>query len=177
MQGRRLPPILLLVGADDVDRLRERSDPLADLAASEQDAEPFVSSVDATFERSGLVLETFDDRPLHRIARRGGERHQQGMVLRWRRGSCVAQGDEARHVRTSEACAGLIRIPHRAQQRTQRVQTQRSRRTVGDPVERLARALVATRDGELQAAAPRATRPGVGRESLQRSRRGASVRS
>jgi hypothetical protein len=45
---------------DDVDRLRERSDPLADLAASEQDAEPFVSSVDAAFERSGLVLETFD---------------------------------------------------------------------------------------------------------------------
>ncbi len=45
---------------DDVDRLRERPDPLADLAASEQDAEPFVSAVDAAFERSGLVLETFD---------------------------------------------------------------------------------------------------------------------
>jgi bifunctional non-homologous end joining protein LigD len=45
---------------DDVDRLRERPDPLADLAASEQDAERFVSSVDAAFERSGLVLETFD---------------------------------------------------------------------------------------------------------------------
>lgn len=45
---------------DDVDRLRERPDPLADLAASEQDAEPFVSSVDAAFERSGLMLETFD---------------------------------------------------------------------------------------------------------------------
>jgi bifunctional non-homologous end joining protein LigD len=45
---------------DDVDRLRERSDPLAGLAASEQDAEPFVSAVDAAFERSGLVLETFD---------------------------------------------------------------------------------------------------------------------
>jgi bifunctional non-homologous end joining protein LigD len=45
---------------DDVDRLRERSDPLADLAASEQDATPFVSAVDAAFERSGLVLETFD---------------------------------------------------------------------------------------------------------------------
>jgi bifunctional non-homologous end joining protein LigD len=43
-----------------VDRLRERSDPLADLAASEQDAEPFVSSIGAAFERSGLVLETFD---------------------------------------------------------------------------------------------------------------------
>lgn len=45
---------------DDVDRLRDRSDPLADLAASEQDATPFVSAVDAAFERSGLVLETFD---------------------------------------------------------------------------------------------------------------------
>jgi bifunctional non-homologous end joining protein LigD len=45
---------------DDVDRLRERPDALADLAASEQDAQPFVSAVDAAFERSGLVLETFD---------------------------------------------------------------------------------------------------------------------
>jgi bifunctional non-homologous end joining protein LigD len=45
---------------DDVEGLRERSDPLADLAASEQDATPFVSAVDAAFERSGLVLETFD---------------------------------------------------------------------------------------------------------------------
>jgi bifunctional non-homologous end joining protein LigD len=45
---------------DDVDRLRERTDPLADLAASEQDATPFVSAVGAAFERSGLVLETFD---------------------------------------------------------------------------------------------------------------------
>lgn len=45
---------------DDVDRLRERDDPLAAIAASEQDAEPFVSSVDAAFARSGLVLETFD---------------------------------------------------------------------------------------------------------------------
>jgi bifunctional non-homologous end joining protein LigD len=45
---------------DDVGRLRERPDPLADLAASEQDAAPFVSAVDAAFERAGLVLETFD---------------------------------------------------------------------------------------------------------------------
>jgi bifunctional non-homologous end joining protein LigD len=45
---------------DDVVHLRERPDPLADLAASEQDPAPFVSAVDAAFERSGLVLETFD---------------------------------------------------------------------------------------------------------------------
>jgi len=45
---------------DDVDRLCDRADPLADLAASAQDAAPFVAAVDAAFERSGLVLETFD---------------------------------------------------------------------------------------------------------------------
>ncbi len=45
---------------EDVERLVERTDPLADLAASPQDAEPFVSAVDAAFERSGLVLESFD---------------------------------------------------------------------------------------------------------------------
>jgi bifunctional non-homologous end joining protein LigD len=45
---------------DDVDRLRERPDSVADLAASEQDPTPFVSAVDAAFERSGLVLEAFD---------------------------------------------------------------------------------------------------------------------
>jgi bifunctional non-homologous end joining protein LigD len=45
---------------DDVDRLLERPDPLVDLAAAEQDATPFVSAVDAAFDRSGLVLETFD---------------------------------------------------------------------------------------------------------------------
>ena len=45
---------------DDVERLRDRPDPLADLAASPQDAAPFVSAVDAAFERSGLVLEAFD---------------------------------------------------------------------------------------------------------------------
>ena len=44
----------------DVDRLRDRPDPLADLAASPQDAAPFVSAVDGAFERSGLVLEPFD---------------------------------------------------------------------------------------------------------------------
>jgi bifunctional non-homologous end joining protein LigD len=45
---------------DDVDRLCERPDSLADLVASAQDAASFVSAVDAAFERSGLVLETFD---------------------------------------------------------------------------------------------------------------------
>jgi bifunctional non-homologous end joining protein LigD len=44
---------------DDVDRLLDRSDPLADLASA-QDAAPFVSAVDTAFERAGLVLETFD---------------------------------------------------------------------------------------------------------------------
>jgi bifunctional non-homologous end joining protein LigD len=44
---------------DDVDRLLDRPDPLGDLA-SPQDAVPFLSAVDAAFERSGLVLETFD---------------------------------------------------------------------------------------------------------------------
>jgi bifunctional non-homologous end joining protein LigD len=45
---------------DDVDRLLDRPDPLAAMLASPQDAAPFVSAVDAAFERSGLVLETFD---------------------------------------------------------------------------------------------------------------------
>jgi bifunctional non-homologous end joining protein LigD len=44
---------------DDVDRLLDRPDPLADLAPA-QDPAPFVSAVDAAFERSGLVLERFD---------------------------------------------------------------------------------------------------------------------
>jgi bifunctional non-homologous end joining protein LigD len=44
----------------DIDRLGDRPDPLADLVASPQDAAPFVAAVDAAFERSGLVLETFD---------------------------------------------------------------------------------------------------------------------
>ena len=45
---------------DDVERLCDRADPLADQAASPQEAGPFVSAVDEAFERSGLVLETFD---------------------------------------------------------------------------------------------------------------------
>jgi bifunctional non-homologous end joining protein LigD len=44
---------------NDVERLLDRPDPLADPAPA-QDAAPFVSAVDAAFERSGLVLETFD---------------------------------------------------------------------------------------------------------------------
>jgi bifunctional non-homologous end joining protein LigD len=44
---------------DDVDRLLDRPDPLADLASA-QDAAPFVAAVDEAFERAGLVLETFD---------------------------------------------------------------------------------------------------------------------
>jgi bifunctional non-homologous end joining protein LigD len=43
----------------DVDRLLDRPDPLGDVASA-QDPAPFVSAVDAAFERSGLVLETFD---------------------------------------------------------------------------------------------------------------------
>ena len=43
----------------DVERLLERPDPLLD-RESAQDAAPFVSAVDAAFERAGLVLETFD---------------------------------------------------------------------------------------------------------------------
>jgi len=45
---------------DDVARLEERPDTLADRAAAPDDAEPFVAAVDAAFERSGLVLEPFD---------------------------------------------------------------------------------------------------------------------
>ena len=45
---------------DDVERLCDRPDPLAELAAAANDAAPFVAAVDAAFERSGLVLETFD---------------------------------------------------------------------------------------------------------------------
>jgi bifunctional non-homologous end joining protein LigD len=42
----------------DVERLLDRPDTLAELA--EHDAAPFVAAVDAAFEASGLVLETFD---------------------------------------------------------------------------------------------------------------------
>ena len=45
---------------DDVERLLERPDTLADRARAPDDAEPFVAAVDAAFERSGLVLEVFD---------------------------------------------------------------------------------------------------------------------
>jgi bifunctional non-homologous end joining protein LigD len=45
---------------DDVEALRERADPLAELSAKEQDAESFVSAVDAAVAPSGLVLEPFD---------------------------------------------------------------------------------------------------------------------
>ena len=44
----------------DRERLMDRPDSLADLARSPSDTEAFVEEVDAAFERSGLVLETFD---------------------------------------------------------------------------------------------------------------------
>jgi bifunctional non-homologous end joining protein LigD len=44
----------------DADRLLDRRDSLAELAGEPQDAEPFVAAVGEAFERSGLVLETFD---------------------------------------------------------------------------------------------------------------------
>jgi bifunctional non-homologous end joining protein LigD len=44
----------------DLERLLGRPDPLAELAAAPASAEPFVAAVEAAFERSGLVLETFD---------------------------------------------------------------------------------------------------------------------
>jgi bifunctional non-homologous end joining protein LigD len=45
---------------DDVDRLLDRPDSLADLARTPGDAERFVVAVDTAFERAGLVLESFD---------------------------------------------------------------------------------------------------------------------
>ena len=45
---------------DDLERLLDRSDTLAELARSPSDAERFVSEVDAAFDASGLVLEPFD---------------------------------------------------------------------------------------------------------------------
>jgi bifunctional non-homologous end joining protein LigD len=45
---------------DDVSRLLDRPDALAELSATPQDAGPFVAAVDEAWERSGLVLETFD---------------------------------------------------------------------------------------------------------------------
>jgi bifunctional non-homologous end joining protein LigD len=47
-------------GIDDVERLLERPDSLAMLAETPSDTEHFVSAASAAFERSGLVLETFD---------------------------------------------------------------------------------------------------------------------
>jgi bifunctional non-homologous end joining protein LigD len=44
----------------DVDRLLDRPDSLADLAAASIDPQPFAGEVEAAFERSGLVLEPFD---------------------------------------------------------------------------------------------------------------------
>jgi hypothetical protein len=45
---------------DDVERLLDRPDSLAALAEAPSDASRFVSEVDVAFERSGLVLESFD---------------------------------------------------------------------------------------------------------------------
>jgi len=45
---------------DDVDRLLDRPDSLAERAESPGDAEAFVAGVDGAFAASGLVLETFD---------------------------------------------------------------------------------------------------------------------
>jgi bifunctional non-homologous end joining protein LigD len=45
---------------DDGDRLLERPDTLAELAAAPADVEAFVAGVDADFARSGMVVETFD---------------------------------------------------------------------------------------------------------------------
>lgn len=44
----------------DVGRLLDRPDTLAELARTPGDTEAFVANVDAAFERSGLVLESFD---------------------------------------------------------------------------------------------------------------------
>ncbi len=44
----------------DVDRLLDRADPLAELAATPSDPARFIAATDEAFERSGLVLEVFD---------------------------------------------------------------------------------------------------------------------
>ena len=44
----------------DLEQLLDRPDPLARLAAAPSSAERFVAEVEAAFEQSGLVLETFD---------------------------------------------------------------------------------------------------------------------
>lgn len=45
---------------DDVERLLDRPDSLAQLSTAPSDPAPFVAAVDAAFERAGLVLEVFD---------------------------------------------------------------------------------------------------------------------
>lgn len=45
---------------DDVERLLDRPDALAQLSAAPSDPAPFVAAVDAAFQQSGLVLEVFD---------------------------------------------------------------------------------------------------------------------
>jgi bifunctional non-homologous end joining protein LigD len=45
---------------DDVDRLLDRADPLAELASAPSETDRFVAGVDTAFEASGLVLEPFD---------------------------------------------------------------------------------------------------------------------
>ena len=47
-------------GIGDVDRLLGRPDPLAELASAPSDTQRFIAAVDAAFEASGLVFETFD---------------------------------------------------------------------------------------------------------------------
>ncbi len=45
---------------DDVDRLLDRPDTLAELATDPRDPAAFVAAVDAAFEAAGLVLAPFD---------------------------------------------------------------------------------------------------------------------
>jgi bifunctional non-homologous end joining protein LigD len=45
---------------DDATRLLDRPDPLAELAQRPTDPRPFVESVAAAFDKSGLALERFD---------------------------------------------------------------------------------------------------------------------
>jgi bifunctional non-homologous end joining protein LigD len=47
-------------GIDDLERLLDRPDSLAQRALAPSDTDAFVSAVDAAFERAGLVLQTFD---------------------------------------------------------------------------------------------------------------------
>jgi hypothetical protein len=44
----------------DIEQLCDRADSVADLAKTPSDGEKLAAAVDAAFERSGLVLETFD---------------------------------------------------------------------------------------------------------------------